>query len=212
MLIGSERQARQRSAGLQANTQEASSAAAFVVFTALLPDEVSPIRVAAQVVSGIGFLAAGLTFHHGFTIHGLNTVSTLRSSAAVGLMAGTVGWLFAIMMAGSAIFVNFGLGPLVKLLKRKTRAGVPLAQKFKILRRYTEEAQADARLAVLEALTRNDVRTEGFEKGDSADTIQTIAVLVSLKDNPEELRHKVVTPPVSEPSTGSVEWDSVPEA
>ena len=64
-------------AGLRTNALVALSAAAFVVFSALFPDEVSPTRVAAQVVSGIGFLGAGIIFRHGFAIHGLNTAATL---------------------------------------------------------------------------------------------------------------------------------------
>ncbi|WP_050603533.1 MgtC/SapB family protein [Ruegeria sp. 6PALISEP08] len=211
-LIGSERQVRQRMAGLRTNALVALSAAAFVVFSALFPDEVSPTRVAAQVVSGIGFLGAGIIFRHGFTIHGLNTAATLWCSAAVGMMAGTGAWLFALMMTGFVIFVNLGLRPLVKWLKRTTRAGVPLTQEFKILLQCKEETQADARVAVLKALAQNDIRIVGFEKGDSADGSQTIAVLVSMEDHLEELQHKVVAPLMLEPSIESIEWDSVSEA
>ena len=60
--IGFERQWRNRLAGLRTNTLVALGAASFVVFAALVPGEGSPTRVAAQVVSGIGFLGAGLIF------------------------------------------------------------------------------------------------------------------------------------------------------
>ena len=59
-LIGFERQWRNRLAGLRTNTLVALGAASFVIFEALVPGEMSPSRVAAQVVSGIGFLGAGL--------------------------------------------------------------------------------------------------------------------------------------------------------
>ena len=75
-----------------------------------------------------------------------------------------------------------------------------------------EETQADARVAVLKALAQNDIRIVGFEKGDSADGSQTIAVLVSMEDHPEELQHKVVAPLMLEPSIESIEWDGVSEA
>jgi putative Mg2+ transporter-C (MgtC) family protein len=61
-LIGFERQWRQRMAGLRTNTLVALGAATFVLFEGLVPGESSPTRVAAQVVSGIGFLGAGLIF------------------------------------------------------------------------------------------------------------------------------------------------------
>ncbi|MFN3314758.1 MAG: MgtC/SapB family protein, partial [Hyphomonas sp.] len=54
--VGFERQWRQRLAGLRTNTLVALGAASFTVFAASFPGEVSPTRVAAQVVSGIGFL------------------------------------------------------------------------------------------------------------------------------------------------------------
>src|SRR5215831_20384374 len=86
--IGFERQWRQRLAGLRTNTLVALGAAAFVLFSGLIPGDNSPTRVAAQVVSGIGFLGAGLIFKEGLSVHGLNTAATLWCSAAVGVLAG----------------------------------------------------------------------------------------------------------------------------
>ena len=63
--IGFERQWRQRMAGLRTNTLVAIGAASFVVFASLIPGDGSPTRVAAQVVSGIGFLGAGIIFREG---------------------------------------------------------------------------------------------------------------------------------------------------
>jgi putative Mg2+ transporter-C (MgtC) family protein len=57
-LIGFERQWRNRLAGLRTNTLVALGSASFVIFEALVPGDASPTRVAAQVVSGIGFLGA----------------------------------------------------------------------------------------------------------------------------------------------------------
>lgn len=131
-LIGSERQVRQRMAGLRTNALVALGAASFVVFAALFPDEVSPTRVAAQVVSGIGFLGAGIIFRDGFNVHGLNTAATLWCSAAVGMLAGAGALAFAALLTGLVVFVNLGLRPLVKFLKRHTRAGVPVQRMFRV--------------------------------------------------------------------------------
>ena len=87
-LIGFERQWRNRLAGLRTSTLVALGAASFVVFEALVPEGASPTRVAAQVVSGIGFLGAGLIFREGMSVRGLNTAATLWCSAAVGVLAG----------------------------------------------------------------------------------------------------------------------------
>ena len=117
-LIGSERQVRGRMAGLRTNALVALGAAGFATFSQLqgLPDA-SGTRVAAQVVSGIGFLGAGIIFRDGFEIHGINTAATLWCSAAVGLLASTGQIHYALMMTGLVMFVNLGLRPLVKLIK-----------------------------------------------------------------------------------------------
>src|SRR6202165_3075327 len=87
--IGFERQWRQRMAGLRTNTLVAIGAASFVIFEGLFPNDGSPTRMAAQVVSGIGFLGAGIIFREGLQVTGLNTAATLWCSAAVGLLAGS---------------------------------------------------------------------------------------------------------------------------
>jgi putative Mg2+ transporter-C (MgtC) family protein len=87
-VIGFERQWRNRLAGLRTNSLVSLGAASFVIFAALVPGEASPTRVAAQVVSGIGFLGAGLIFREGLNVRGLNTAATLWCSAAIGVLAG----------------------------------------------------------------------------------------------------------------------------
>ncbi len=76
-ILGLERQWRQRLAGLRTNTLVATGAALFVMLSALTPGDSSPTRVAAQVVSGIGFLAGGVILREGTTVRGLNTAATL---------------------------------------------------------------------------------------------------------------------------------------
>ena len=67
-----------RLAGLRTNTLVALGAASFVVFEAIVPQEASPTRVAAQVVSGIGFLGAGLIFREGMSGSGLSGLCRAR--------------------------------------------------------------------------------------------------------------------------------------
>jgi len=87
-LIGFERQWRQRMAGLRTNALVSVGAAGFVVFSMTFSADSSPTRVAAQIVSGIGFLGAGVILREGINIRGLNTAATLWCSAMVGTFAG----------------------------------------------------------------------------------------------------------------------------
>ena len=68
---------RQRMAGLRTNALVSLGAAGFVTFAALFPNDINPTWVAAPVVSGIGFLGAGIIFRDEFNVHGLNTAATL---------------------------------------------------------------------------------------------------------------------------------------
>src|SRR6201982_1511038 len=118
-VIGFERQWRNRLAGLRTNTLVALGAASFVVFAALAPEEASPTRVAAQVVSGIGFLGAGLIFREGMSVRGLNTAATLWCSAAVGVLAGAGYLAYAALATGFIVFVNLLLRPIVNFINRQ---------------------------------------------------------------------------------------------
>ncbi len=106
-VIGFERQWRQRMAGLRTNVLVALGAAGFVIFSLNVAGNDSPTRVAAQIVSGIGFLGAGVILREGINIRGLNTAATLWCSAMVGTFAGA-GQLVASVIAGAFIVGTTG--------------------------------------------------------------------------------------------------------
>lgn len=87
-LIGFERQYRQRTAGLRTNVLVAVGAALFVDLANRLHGHDGAVHVMAYVVSGIGFLGAGVIMREEGNVRGLNTAATLWGSAAVGAAAG----------------------------------------------------------------------------------------------------------------------------
>src|SRR5579864_1818058 len=108
-VIGFERQWRQRMAGLRTNALVSIGAAGFVVFSIIVSTQ-----VAAQIVSGIGFLGAGVILREGINIRGLNTAATLWCSAMVGMFAGA-GQLVASLLAGAFVIgTNHLLRPIVR--------------------------------------------------------------------------------------------------
>lgn len=117
-VIGLERQWRQRLAGLRTNALVALGAATFVLFENLFTVG-DPTRVAAQVVTGIGFLGAGIIFREGLSIHGLNTAATLWCSAAIGILAGAGAYKAAVIASGFVVAVNLILRPIVKHINDK---------------------------------------------------------------------------------------------
>ena len=93
-LIGLERQLRRHPAGLHTNALVALGAAAFVTAGMAMGDETAPARIVGQVVVGVGFVCAGLIWHHNGTVRGINTAATVWCSCAVGVFAGfgLLGW------------------------------------------------------------------------------------------------------------------------
>ena len=75
-VVGAERQWRQRMAGLRTNALVAAGAAMFVMLSALAAQPDDSFRIAGQVVSGIGFLGAGVILRNGLSISGLNPGSS----------------------------------------------------------------------------------------------------------------------------------------
>ena len=146
--IGFERQWRQRMAGLRTNTLVAIGAASFVVFAELIPSDGSATQVAAQVVSGIGFLGAGIIFREGLQVTGLNTAATLWCSAAVGLLAGGGYPWHAALAASFVILVNLILRPVVRLINRQPieQAETDLNYRVRVVCRSPEEARVRALL------------------------------------------------------------------
>lgn len=87
--IGLEREYRQKPAGLRTNMLIALGSALFSILSIELgAGASSPDRIAAQVVSGIGFLGAGAILRSGENVHGLTTAATIWVNAAIGMAAG----------------------------------------------------------------------------------------------------------------------------
>jgi putative Mg2+ transporter-C (MgtC) family protein len=120
--IGFERQWRQRLAGLRTNALVALGAGAFVALSALISvgnAAADPTRIAAQVVSGIGFLGGGLILKEGLNVRGLNTAATLWCSAAVGALAGAGDLIPATLAALLVLAANILLRPMGALINRQ---------------------------------------------------------------------------------------------
>ncbi len=107
-IIGTERQWRQRAAGLRTNALVCFGAAAFVDLGATVGGPATT-SVIAYVISGVGFLGAGAIMKEGGSIRGLNTAATLWCSAAVGACAGAGELFDAVFMTAILITINLAL-------------------------------------------------------------------------------------------------------
>lgn len=107
MVIGFERERRERAAGLRTHTLVAMSSALIMLISAYSFSDIAPLglvprdptRIAAQAVSGIGFLGAGVIIFRKNTVSGLTTAASIWAAAAVGLACG--GGLFTAALMGT---------------------------------------------------------------------------------------------------------------
>lgn len=125
-LVGIERQLRRKSAGVRTHALVGTGSAIFTLVSAYgfyaLPGVEQgpgdPSRIAAQVVTGIGFLGAGVIFLHKDVVHGLTTAASVWVAAAVGMACGA--GLFPLAVLGTLIqlFVSLALKPVSAYLLR----------------------------------------------------------------------------------------------
>ena len=120
-VIGAERQIRGHPAGVHTNGLVALGSAAFVVFGMLLGDTTGPSRIAGQVVTGVGFLCAGVMIHQRGTVRGLNTAATIWCASAVGVLAGAGLLEWAVVTALLVLASNIVLHELEHRLFAKWR-------------------------------------------------------------------------------------------
>ncbi len=119
-LIGAERELRHKSAGFRTNILIALGSAIFtIVSLTLAPGPSDPTRIAAQIVTGIGFLGAGAILRNRDGVRGLTTAATVWVNAALGVAAGGGQYHLAIIAASVTLTVLLVLGPIEAAIELK---------------------------------------------------------------------------------------------
>ena len=116
-VIGVERQLMHKPAGLRTNVLICLGAAVFTIISGRMAGGQEPItRIAAQIVTGVGFLGAGAVIQDRGGIHGLTTAATIWLVASIGMACGARFYYLAITTTVLAILVLVGLGQVDKYL------------------------------------------------------------------------------------------------
>ncbi len=125
--IGVEREYRQKPAGLRTNILIALGSALFTMMSIEIGRASgTPDRIAAQLVSGIGFLGAGAILRSGKTVHGMTTAATIWVNAGIGMAAGAGFFEVATIATAITLAVLLLLPPLESYFER--RAGIEPTQ------------------------------------------------------------------------------------
>jgi putative Mg2+ transporter-C (MgtC) family protein len=187
-LIGAERQYRQRNAGLRTNALVALGAAGFVDLGMTINERIGAAQVLAYVVSGIGFLGAGVIMKEGLQVRGLNTAATLWCSAAVGTFSGAGHPAEAIMLTAFVLAGNTFLRPLVNLINR-----VPIDERateatYQVSVTVGEDHRDRVRDELVERLEEANHPIRELEVVErSEDEVELVATLAATSVEPNEL-------------------------
>ena len=173
--IGFERELRERQAGLRTHLVVSVGAALFTLVGAYgfvgFDGKVDPTRIAAQVVTGIGFLGAGAIIRQGFSVRGLTTAASLWLVAAIGMAAGAGYYDGAVIATLGALFT---LGPLRVLAYRVVRRYRP-----EIDRLLVEIPAGGSPAPLIEAVERCGGKVIGLDVAQEGDR-RSVAIDIEI--------------------------------
>lgn len=169
--IGIERQWNQKMAGLRTNALVALGSAGFVAFSSVI-GQGDPTRVAAQVVSGIGFLGAGVILREGINVRGLNTAATLWCSAMVGTFAGGGFYVLSLGAALLVVATNIAMRTVVLGINRRQQAVAAddAETQYTIAVTCRSAEEAHVRSLLLHALSQGGLGLRRIESEDLPDS------------------------------------------
>ena len=209
-LIGFERQWRSRGAGLRTNTLVAAGAAMFVLISEMTPyrSGLDPTRITSYVVSGVGFLGAGVIISDGVSVRGINTAATLWCAAAVGALAAS-GFVWQAGVATAAILaINILLRPLGRRIDRQPvdeDSEIETTYRFRATTRDKKEAHVRALL--LQSISGHGYQLRALESADidGTDLVEVRAELATIGRNDEQIEAAAGRLGL-EPNVTSVRW------
>ena len=210
-LVGLERQWRQRMAGTRTNALVAAGAAAFVMCGLLLDNDPSARgRIVSYVVSGVGFLGAGVIFKEGGNVRGLNTAATIWCSAAIGALSGLGSLNLALVLAAAVLLTNMVLRPLAYRLHPVLPEATPVETLYEIRVACRVSGAAHIRSLLLSTINnlpvtlqsihgehdaaedQTHIRAEVMTAGRNNEALEQVVMRLSMEDDVSNLSWSVV--------------------
>lgn len=199
--VGIERQYRHRMVGLRTNVLV--SLGAFMFMCISFGIETSDrTRIAAQIVSGIGFLGAGIILRDGNRVKGLNTAATLWCVAAIGVLCSSGLLLEAITGTLLVLFSNILLRSFAQKIMDKTRGNLKEECIIKIS--CEKKIEGFVRTTLTKLIDKNNFNIQSLERNYiDKDEVKLKAIIVTTRvDDIENIINKISV----EPGVSSISW------
>jgi putative Mg2+ transporter-C (MgtC) family protein len=186
-LIGLEREAKQRAAGVRTNMLICMGCAFFTILSAVLAgDYVDKSRVASNIVQGIGFLGAGLILHNRNRITGLTTAASVFVVASIGMACGAGRFAAATIAAAIVLIALFAVG----ILERRANL-----KSFSLVYEVRGHDQTAMLKSILDAMDKAGQRLAGPELDAIGDLQRVCFMLTANKKQHDRLRSQLLTEP-----------------
>jgi putative Mg2+ transporter-C (MgtC) family protein len=178
--IGVERQWRQRLAGLRTNSLVAAGSSLFVLLSQMIPSNGDQSRIASYVVSGVGFLGAGVIMKDGGSVRGINTAATLWCSAAVGALAGFGLHFEATIGALAVLAMHLCLRPFAQAINRQNINYGESEIHYQVKIVCKEDVESHIRYLVLQAASSSKLVLQSIQSVDLNGGTQKVEIMADL--------------------------------
>jgi putative Mg2+ transporter-C (MgtC) family protein len=209
-VIGLERQWHQGMAGLRTNALVATGAAAFTSLPGILgEDGIGPAHMATYLITGIGFLGAGVIMREGANVRGLNTAATLWVTASVGAFAGSGLSAYAIVVAAAILSVNLLMRPFVMLVNRASiRLGTAPPNSYTVEIVCDVGDQKELRTRLIDGLAHDRISLRGLETREVGvgENRVTLSATVAARGDGEERIERLVSHLATDPMVSAASW------
>lgn len=209
-VVGLERQWRQRIAGTRTNALVAAGASAFVMCASLVHDpDRNEAQIVSYVVSGVGFLGAGVIFKDGGNVRGLNTAATLWCSAAIGAVCGLGQLLYGVCVAVAVLATNVVLRPIAYRLHPSQQVGMEQEVTYVCELVCRGEDESHIRPLLVQTTAQNPLTLIGLKSEDIEGTSKLKVVAhVRTIGRQDQAMEQLIARLSLEPGVSSASWSA----
>lgn len=200
-------------AGTRTNALVAAGAASFVMAGMLIEGDPSAAgRIASYVVSGVGFLGAGVIFKDGGTVRGLNTAATIWCSAAIGVLCGFGHMELALLLSLAVLFTNIGLRRLSFLVRPALPEAEITEGHYLIELTCLATEETHLRTLLLSIISAAPVSLQAIHSEDEPNNRTRLRAEVLVAGQNHRVIEDIAMRLSLEPGVSSLTWSVVPTA
>lgn len=205
-VIGVERQLTGHPAGIQTNVLVCLGSCIFVLFSIIMPvSDVS--RIAAQIVTGVGFLGSGIIFRDGVNVRGINTAATIWCAAAIGILTSSGEILYALIGTVVILLINIAFKQTTGIMETFSLFS-GTERYYKITVTCPTDKAANVRSVIINHISGSKlILTDLRSEDEPGDNIKIEARLICRGKRKDEFMEKLVEAISKEHIVLSVGWE-----